>query len=55
MSITWAILKGFKRDTGNKGRSHKATAEVQKRAENLNTMAVNMAKNVQIPEISLLH
>lgn len=45
MSITWTILKGFKGDDiGNKGRNHKATAEVQERAENLNTVAVGMTK-----------
>lgn len=56
MPFTQTFRKGFKRDNvANKGRSHNATAEVQNRAENLNTMVVDMTENVQIPEISFFH
>lgn len=52
--FTQIFSKDLKRDDiANKGRrSHKATAQVQNRAENLNTMAMDMTENVQVPEIS---
>lgn len=56
MPFTQTFWKGFKRDDiGNKGRSHKATAEVPKRAENLNIMVADRTEHGQIPEIALFY